>query len=83
MKAKTSQNAKTEVCSQCLLIRYFVATAIAIVLLAVIAGENTKFLGIFTPERASVLIIVGGALMASVKIWLWRREVRENEAKAD
>ena len=83
MKAKTSHNPKREVCSQCLLIRYFVATAIAIVLLAVIAGENTKFLGMFTPERASVAIVVGGALMASVKIWLWRREVRENEAKAD
>ena len=45
--------------------------------------ENTKFLGMFTPERASVAIVVGGALMASVKIWLWRREVRENETKAD
>ena len=59
------------------------ATASAIVLLAVIAGEYTKFLGMFTPERASVAIVVGGALMASVKIWLWRREVRENETKAD
>lgn len=83
MNGKTSQNAKTEVCSQCLLIRYFVATAIAIVLLALIAGENTKFLGMFTPERASVAIVLGGALMASVKIWLWRREGRESEAKAD
>ena len=83
MKAKTSHNAKTEVCSQCLLIRYFVATAIAIVLLALIAGENTKFLGMFTPERASVAIVLGGALMASVKIWLWRREGRESEAKTD
>jgi disulfide bond formation protein DsbB len=83
MKAKTSQNAKTEVCSQCLLIRYFVATAIAIVLLALIAGENTKFLGMFTPERASAAIVLGGALMASVKIWLWRREGRESEAKTD
>ena len=83
MKAKANQNAKTEVCSQCLLIRYFVATAIAIVLLAVIAGENTKFLGMFTPERASVAIVLGGALMACVKIWLWRREVRKGEAKAD
>ena len=83
MNGKTSQNAKTEVCSQCLLIRYFVATAIAIVLLALIAGENTKFLGMFTPERASAAIVLGGALMAGVKIWLWRREGRENEAKTD
>ena len=52
-------------------------------LLALIAGENTKFLGMFTPERASVAIVLGGALMASVKIWLWRREGRESEAKAD
>ena len=83
MKAKSSKNAKTEVCRQCLLIRYFVATAIAIVLLAVIAGENTKFLGMFTPERASVAIVLGGALMASVKIWLWRREGGANKTKAD
>ena len=83
MKAKSSKNAKTEVCRQCLLIRYFVATAIAIVLLAVIAGENTKFLGMFTPERASVAIVLGGAIMASVKIWLWRREGSANRAKAD
>ena len=83
METKTSKNAKTEVCRQCLLIRYFVATAIAIVLLAVIAGENTKYLGMFTPERASLAIVLGGALMASVKIWLWRREAGENEAKAD
>ena len=83
MKAKTNQNAKKEVCSQCLLIRYFVATAIAIVVLALIAGENTKFLGMFTPERASVAIVLGGALMASVKIWLWRRETSKSEAKTD
>ena len=83
MNGKTRKNAKTEVCSQCLLIRYFVATAIAIVLLALIAGENTKFLGMFTPERASVAIVLGGALMASVKIWLWRREVAQSAAKAD
>ena len=83
MNAKPSQNAKTEVCSQCLLIRYFVATAIAIVLLSLIAGENTKFLGMFTPERASVAIVLGGALMASVKIWLWRRETSKSEAKTD
>ena len=83
MRAKTTQHAKIEVCRQCLLIRYFVATAIAIVLLALIAGENTKFLGMFTPERASVAIVLGGALMASVKIWLWRREVIEREAKTD
>ena len=83
MKSKTSQNAKIEVCRQCLLIRYFVATAIAIVLLALIAGENAKFLGMFTPERASVAIVLGGALMASVKIWLWRRDVSESEAKTD
>ena len=83
MRAKATQHAKIKVCRQCLLIRYFVATAIAIVLLALIAGENTKFLGMFTPERASVAIVLGGALMASVKIWLWRREGRESEAKAD
>jgi len=83
MKTKTEKTAKTEVCSQCLLIRYFIATAIAIVTLALIAGENTKFLGMFTPERASVAIVLGGALMASVKIWLWRREVAQSAAKTD
>ena len=83
MKRKAKQNAHTQVCSQCLLIRYFIATAIAVVLLALIAGENTKFLGMFTPERASVAIVLGGALMASVKIWLWRRQMNENVADAD
>ena len=83
MKPKANQNAKTQVCRQCLLIRYFIATAVAVVLLALIAGENTKFLGMFTPERASVAIVLGGALMASVKIWLWRREMSEKTAGAD
>lgn len=83
MKRKANQNAQTQVCSQCLLIRYFIATAIAVVLLALIAGENTKFLGMFTPGRASVAIVLGGAFMASVKIWLWRREMNENVAEAD
>lgn len=83
MKQKANQNAKTQVCTQCLLIRYFIATAIAVVLLALIAGENMKSLGMFTPERASAVILLGGALMASVKIWLWRRDIRENVAEAD
>ena len=83
MKPKANQNAKTQVCRQCLLTRYFIATAVALVLLALIAGENTKFLGMFTPERASVAIVLGGALMASVKIWLWRREMSEKTAGAD
>ena len=83
MKGKANQNAQTYVCSQCLLIRYFIATAIAVVLLALIAGENTKFLGIFTPGRAGVAILLGGALMASVKIWLWRRQMNENDADSD
>ena len=83
MKRKANQNAQTQVCNQCLLIRYFIATAIAVVLLALIAGENAKFLGMFTPGRASAAIVLGGALMASVKIWLWRREMNENVAEAD
>ena len=83
MKRKTNQSAQTQVCSQCLVIRYFIATVIAAVLLALIAGENTKFLGMFTPERASVAIVLGGALMASIKIWLWRREMNEKVAEAD
>ena len=66
-----------------MLIRYFIATAVAVVLLALIAGENMKFLDMFTPERASVAIVLGGTLMAGVKIWLWRREVSENVAEAD
>ena len=83
MKQKANQTAKTHVCAQCLLIRYFIATAISVVLLALIAGENMKSLGMFTPGRASVAIVLGGALMASVKIWLWRREINENVAEAD
>jgi len=83
MKPKASQRSQTQVCRQCLLIRYFIATAVAVVLLALIAGENMKFLDMFTPERASVAIVLGGTLMAGVKIWLWRREVSENVAEAD
>ena len=79
MKAKSNQNAKTEVCRQCLLIRHFSVTAIAIVLLSLIAGENTKFLGMFTPERASVAIVLGGALMASVKIQSRREGVKTKQ----
>ena len=55
MKAKTSQNAKRSV-QPMFAHPLFRRDGDCHCLLAVIAGENTKFLGMFTPERASVAL---------------------------
>jgi disulfide bond formation protein DsbB len=83
MKAQTSQTRQSSVCQQCMIIRYFIATAVTIVVLALVASDDIKFLAMFTPERASVAIVVAGALMAGVKYWLWRRETSEQAFETD
>lgn len=68
--------ARGSTCRRCRIIRSFIAFAIMLCIFSAVVGDGAQYLMLITPERAAIVIWLGGGLLFLVKLTAWFRDRR-------
>ena len=66
----------TKDCRTCKIIRSFIVAVAMLGLMALLVGDKMHYLRFITIDLIGVTIVVGGACLFFVKLYLWKKEQR-------
>lgn len=69
-------------CTQCRIIRSFMAAAFMLVVLALVAADRMHYIKGITTDHIAAAMMAGGVLLFIVKFVLWQRE-KKSQRSAD